>query len=326
MSDPRVSTAVLEDWLALLPQSVKQKRNDRTLSLCEFTEALENAAKQHEKPWLGWAMGSNCNYLTRGNVGKAILGASNLGVGLHWLCRFYPLIQDATQLKLETHQNMATLSYKIIDPNIWQREQDALYTLSIFASVIRQAEPGIWSQVKINLEASKKSSHSELYRQIQAPISYGHQANEIVFPAKYLKSSIGQGEQGFTNTINDLTRELTRKNRSMSIVDRARYIIFLGLQETIINQDYVARELGYSTRTLRRKLSSAGMSYQSLLDDCRMEFAAREIRKTEHFSFSQMALKLGYSEHSTFTRAFCRWSGMTPRHFRSLHTDMRGFA
>ena len=52
------------------------------------------------------------------------------------------------------------------------------------------------------------------------------------------------------------------------------------------------------------------------LDECRMQYAALEFRKRKKQSLAEMALKLGYSEHSTFSRAFQRWSGMAPHEYR----------
>ena len=321
MSEPKTTRSVIEDWYMWMPEEIQRQNGKRDLPLKEFTKALEDAATRSGKHHLGWSVGASCNYLSRGIFGKAVMSAKTLGVGLHWLSRFYPLIQDATRVKLEVHDDVATLSYRITDPNIWPREQDALYSLSIFANFIRKAAPGIWPQVSIRLEAAKSADNRELGHYIQAPISYGANANEIVFPAKCLSNRIEGVEPVSSEEMTQLNRCLAAKNRSIPICDRARYVIYSGLMETTVSQEYVARELGYSSRTLRRKLSSVGLSYQSLLDVCRMEVAAREIAVTEHISFSQMALKLGYSEHSTFTRAFSRWSGMTPRRYRSICSE-----
>ncbi|RME66501.1 MAG: helix-turn-helix domain-containing protein, partial [Alphaproteobacteria bacterium] len=114
----------------------------------------------------------------------------------------------------------------------------------------------------------------------------------------------------------DLSRTLARKRRAVPISDRARRMIYAEMHDGNVCQEHIARELGVSSRTMRRKLAAEGLSYQALLDDCRMRFAAHEFRTREKLSLSEMALKLGYSEHSTFTRAFARWTGMAPQAYR----------
>jgi AraC-like DNA-binding protein len=93
-------------------------------------------------------------------------------------------------------------------------------------------------------------------------------------------------------------------------------MIFREMNDGSVNQEHIARELGISSRTLRRRLAEEGQSFQGLLDRCRMEFAALEFRIRRKLSLSDMALRLGYSEHSTFSRAFARWSGMAPQEYR----------
>ena len=78
--------------------------------------------------------------------------------------------------------------------------------------------------------------------------------------------------------------------------------------------DELARELNMSTRTLRRRLTEAGTSYRDLLDEVR-EALAEELLSGTPLSVSDVAIRLGYSEASTFIHAFKRWKGVTPAVF-----------
>jgi AraC-like DNA-binding protein len=77
----------------------------------------------------------------------------------------------------------------------------------------------------------------------------------------------------------------------------------------------VARDLGTSRRTLQRRLASAGVSYQDLLDETRREAAERYLTESS-LSIAELAYLLGYSEPSAFHRAFKRWFGRSPQAFR----------
>jgi len=70
-----------------------------------------------------------------------------------------------------------------------------------------------------------------------------------------------------------------------------------------------------SGRTLQRRLSEQGYSYQTLVDESRRELARRLLRQTD-FSLIEVTFMTGFSEQSAFTRAFKRWAGQTPRSFR----------
>ncbi|MEU7765467.1 AraC family transcriptional regulator [Nocardia sp. NPDC049190] len=79
--------------------------------------------------------------------------------------------------------------------------------------------------------------------------------------------------------------------------------------------DAVASDLTMSTRTLRRRLDAAGTSYRALLDEVRRALAEEMLTATP-LSVSDVAIRLGYAEASTFIYAFKRWTGATPAAYR----------
>ncbi len=70
-----------------------------------------------------------------------------------------------------------------------------------------------------------------------------------------------------------------------------------------------------SGRTLQRRLADRGYSYQALVDEVRRRLAERLLQATES-SLAEVAFMTGFSEQSSFTRAFKRWAGQTPRSYR----------
>ncbi|MGW4769458.1 AraC family transcriptional regulator [Nocardia sp. NPDC004278] len=86
--------------------------------------------------------------------------------------------------------------------------------------------------------------------------------------------------------------------------------------------DAVARNLNMSTRTLRRHLDAAGTSYRALLDEVRRALAEEMLTATP-LSVSDVAIRLGYAESSTFIYAFKRWTGATPAVYRRERVTRR---
>mgnify|MGYP003689138031 FL=1 len=78
----------------------------------------------------------------------------------------------------------------------------------------------------------------------------------------------------------------------------------------------VASALGYSLRTFYRELRAAGYSYRGLLAHTRHTLA-RQYLADPALAQTDVALLLGYSEQSSFIRAFRSWTGMTPGEYRS---------
>lgn len=90
------------------------------------------------------------------------------------------------------------------------------------------------------------------------------------------------------------------------------------LSEGIPMLSDVAHHFGMSGRTLQRRLSDLGYSYQTLVDESRRQLSERLLRETD-FSLVEIAFMTGFSEQSAFARAFKRWAGQTPRNFRIHH-------
>ncbi len=80
--------------------------------------------------------------------------------------------------------------------------------------------------------------------------------------------------------------------------------------------DRAARVLGISPRTLNRRLHRAGTTFSHIVDDCRLN-SARTLLASSNAKTYQIAAALGYKDPSSFSRAFTRWTGMTPRQYRA---------
>ena len=82
----------------------------------------------------------------------------------------------------------------------------------------------------------------------------------------------------------------------------------------------LAASLCISASTLRRRLAQEGQTYQGLKDSVRKELAIVWLAEPQ-ISFAQIAERLGFADTSSFYKAFRKWSGSNPGHYRSLILD-----
>ena len=78
----------------------------------------------------------------------------------------------------------------------------------------------------------------------------------------------------------------------------------------------VASALGMSERTFARRLQAEDTSFRALVDDVRREMARSYLSDPE-LSLAQVAYLIGYGDQSAFSNSFRRWTGQSPRRFRS---------
>jgi AraC-like DNA-binding protein len=101
-----------------------------------------------------------------------------------------------------------------------------------------------------------------------------------------------------------------------SLATRVRRELGSALSSGEPTQTEIARRLALSERTLQRHLKAEGHNFAELLDSVRKELARSYLRDAA-LSVSEVAFLLGYSEPSSFHRAFRRWEGEAPSEFRT---------
>jgi len=98
------------------------------------------------------------------------------------------------------------------------------------------------------------------------------------------------------------------------IKDQLLYAISPYLEEQL-NPARLSHITGMSFRTLQRILEQQDTSISGIIDQARFEKAQLLLKKTDE-KLLDISLMLGYANASTFSRAFKRWSGVSPREFR----------
>lgn len=283
-----------------------------TIPLANFTRMAEYVGEGASNLAASWLIGESYDLAELGEVGTAVTSAKTLGSALRRLTDNFELLQDSSRLSLETSADTATVSYRILDPSIWPRYHDALFSMGIIAKIVQMAIPDGMECFELGFECSKRDTGLHIS---QAQLDFECEANSIRIPIALLDKAMPIS--GAPSDLKFLSSALAEKRRSRSACERLAGIIFGRLSDGDINQDCLASEIGMSSRTMRRRLADEATSFQQLLDECRMRQAVLEFQIRPFASIADIALRLGYAEHSTFTRAFSRWAGTPPQRFRS---------
>jgi len=85
----------------------------------------------------------------------------------------------------------------------------------------------------------------------------------------------------------------------------------------------IAHTMHLSPRTLHRRLGEEGSSFQAIKDALRRDLAIERLTKTTK-TLTAVAAELGFADTAAFYRAFLRWTGMAPAHYRRRHPPMAG--
>jgi AraC-like DNA-binding protein len=158
----------------------------------------------------------------------------------------------------------------------------------------------------------------------EAPIEYEAETNSIEFDADVLAMPtrlpdpvISEIAVGY---LESLERLVSDHLRSSSV--RTRVAIKNTLHERMPTCGQIARRLGMSERTLRRRLRDSGTSFDRIGDAVRRDRASELLALTD-LPLTEVAFALGFASSSAFSRAFRRWFGLRPSKYRTLRAPTR---
>lgn len=145
-------------------------------------------------------------------------------------------------------------------------------------------------------------------------IEFGAAVDDVVFPVSIRNSRIVSADPYLNNLLISYCEEALghRKRKRGSFQSAVENEIAPLLPHGKATAADVARQLGLSQRTFARRLSTEGLTFSELLENLRSDLASRYLVEGD-MGVSEVAWLLGYREVGSFSHAFRRWTGKTPR-------------
>jgi AraC-like DNA-binding protein len=195
-------------------------------------------------------------------------------------------------------------------------------TLASATAIAREVSPtGAFAPLEVHLKHPAPQNVGEHERYFLAPMTFGSDRDALLISNEAMESPNKLGDKGITRFLTQhLDQELQAVTREQSVEDQTKQVIARALSEGLPKMEEVARRLGISVRSLHRRLADHGLTFQALTEDTRRDLAEGLLRD-ERYALSEIAFLTGFSEQSSFNRAFKRWSGETPASFRRQHSE-----
>ena len=150
-----------------------------------------------------------------------------------------------------------------------------------------------------------------------APVAFGCERNALVYPLALFDLPL---EGAFPSLHQQAEQQVARRIQDLhggqgGLVAAVRRAFEMQPELLQTGQSEMAAYLGLGVRSLQRRLAADGESFRELRDRA-LRRAAEQALLQEGVGIEQVAERLGFSDRRSFTRAFRRWSGMTPSTWR----------
>ena len=149
-------------------------------------------------------------------------------------------------------------------------------------------------------------------------LRFDRPCSRIIFAADVLALPVRRSEAELTDFLARAPSNILVKYRDTgSMAHRIKAHLRTLPAERWPTGEELAQALCVSPSTLRRRLAVVGQSYQAIKDAVRQEMATAWLADPE-VTFGEIAARLGFAEVSAFYRAFRKWTGSNPGHYRAL--------
>ncbi len=300
--------------LAGLPPGLFQA--ERIQLTTEELFAFYRGLAQAGDPAVGLKLGNETRLERYSALALAAVSSRSLRDSLERLAR-YKQLTCPEAIQVSERGDEARVRFKWL---LAQETEPAVLIDVCFAAVVSTAWRGANGAIKpMRIELRREAAHAEIYTEhFGCPVVFDARNNVIVFSKADLDRPFLTHNADLLSVVApQLEAELEQALRSSSTLgDQVKGTLKRLLAGKRPGLGDVARELGTSTRTLQRRLTEAGVTFQHLLQEARRELARHYLRHSA-LELNETAYLLGYEDNHSFFRAFQQWEGTSPGEWRA---------
>lgn len=278
---------------------------------------MENAAKLTNNDILGLEQGFKREFHLSGLISYVGGASPTVLDALKNIARYRQVFSDAIELNVDTlRQNGRLVWYFKVPSAIKRRQHVEFSAIGLLVSLRQGANRNICPEV-VQFRHSRNSNLAAFTRSFGCEVLFNQRENCICFKISDLDLPLVTADNELYMVLTDYC-EIVLQDKSRNTSDllvQVERAIAERLTTGEATQDYIARTLGMSPRTLSRRLAKEETTFFRTLEGLRRSLAECYLANSD-LVLAEIAFLLGYSGLSSFNDAFKRWTGKTPGEYR----------
>lgn len=284
----------------------------------DIADFFEHAATLSGNDILGFERGIERDMRRSGLLSYVGLSSPTVRDFIKNFARYRRVFTDVVELDESRLDQECVLSWYFRVPARVERRQLVEFGASGILSGLEKAAHQKLRLRKVCFRHLRKTHIDVIEDFLGCPVEFGAAENAFFFDPSALEVPLATADHELYSVLRQYAEDVLdhgRRNTSALIVDVERAIA-ARLAAGEANQDRVARALGFSSRTLARRLAQEGTTFFCTLQELREGLAISYLKNSD-LGLGEIAYLLGYSNLSSFTDAFKRWVGVSPGRYRA---------
>ena len=286
------------------------------LSDAGLDASLAEIVERTKDPSMGLVVGQYVRPTSIHALGYAWLASDTLRDAFERLARFDRTVSTSDHIELRDAGEICEL---VIASRVPGYMQPPLAMDAYFTGVLRLCrvvKDSHFAPLRVQLIHPSFGRESDYVEAFGAPVSFDADVDMMVFEAAAIDEPL-PGANPELAAMSDKVAEAYLESLDPELVaSRVRDLLVSMLPSGHATQDVVAGKLARSTSALQRQLRTEGTSFQKLRDETRRELAMGYLQEGR-LSLTEIAFLVGFTDQSNFSRAFRRWTGLSPGEWKS---------
>lgn len=282
---------------------------------------IRNLVSLYPQPGIGLQVGDCYQLTSLGLLGYTMLACRNLSEAMQVSTQFRELSLLICPVQIETRPEGVRMT---LDDSVLPPDARALVVergMAGWKRILGELLQRPFAPLEIELAIAPAAEQARYESYFACPVRLGAERNAMLIAEADLHSELPLANALTRNACAALCRQLCDGLEDVvSPLARQVLQVLLSHAGEPPGAAAVAATLGVSERSLHRRLAAEGQPFRQLDERVRWRLAERLLGDSD-LALDAIALQLGYSEAASFSRAFKRWSGLAPSHWRQAQRE-----